>query len=555
MSGRNGHAKRKVSRGTDTIDLTPKKKGGKTFPFRLVFNSSDPRTDLHRRAVGNSTGGDPRRDFNEECGWPDRIVVKDYFDLHRRNDYANRVNTIYSDECFAVTPEIYETDRPRFTDFEKDVLAYTQFDENGNPVNPETNLVTYWHRVDIDSGIGYFGALLLGIDDGKKLSEPVAGLDPTTGEMDETPPERRKLLYMRSLNQQQVTVKSREEDFNNPRHGKPKVYKLKLPNLSVDSDYTGDNLWTEQDVHWTRVIHVAEGGEVMGVPRTEVVYNRLLDISKILGGGAEMFYQGGFPGVALTLDPKMLEAGLPEVDEDTIDEQMYLYMNRLQRYLHLVGYEAKSLAPNIADPQGNLTGQLQAVATAKGIPLRIFLGAEQAQLASGQDVRTWNRRLTRRMNGHLTANIIRPTIDRLVAIGVVRPPKKGKQAYRVFWPDINMPNDDEKSTVADRMAASLMKYVQGKVWKVIQPSDFLRIILGRTPAEVDVIIENAKKEPELDLEEPLPQPGAAGIAPPGQPGQKPPKQKGPLKKLPAKPPSIGVKGDPPSDPPRGGKTQ
>lgn len=551
MSARNGAIKKRRS---DARDLTPPNRNGRpTMPFRLIVNS-DPRADLSRRMTSGNI--DPRRDFDQECGWPKQIKIKDYFNMDERNDYANRVNRVYADECWALTPEIYETEKVRNTPFEKGVLKYTEFDDEGNAVDPETNLIHYWHKLDVSCGIARFGALLLGINDGKALSEPADGID-EFGRPTEDRPEDREILFLRALDERYIKIKSRVDDTNSPRHGKPEMYTLRLANLSIDSDVVHSETKTrDHDVHWTRVIHAAEGGEVIGVPRTKVVFNRLLDVSKILGGGAEMFYQGGFPGLAFTLDPRMLEAGLPDIEEDTLDEQMYLYANRLQRWLNLVGYEAKSLAPNIADPKGNLEGQLQAIATAIGVPLRIFLGAEQAQLASGQDVRTWNRRLWRRLMRFITPILIRPTIDRLIMLGVIPPPKKGIRSYKVVWPNVNMPNPDEDSTVADRHAAAIMKYMQSGAWQMIHPFTFFHRFLKFPADEAKIIIEELKTEKSIDLKPvqaivaqlaPKPEPGAAGAF--GKPGTKPKKTQA------SGAGDSGVKGRSPSKPPRGGKTQ
>jgi hypothetical protein len=552
MSARNGAAKKlKLS---DARDLTPPKRNGRpTLPFRIVVNT-DPRMDLSRRMTGSNI--DPRRDFSQDCGWPERIKIKDYFNMDERNDYANRVNRVYADECWAMTPGIYETEKVRNTAFEKAVLKYTEYDDEGNAVDPETNLIHYWHKLDVACGIARFGVLLLGINDGKKLSEPADGID-EFGRPTDARPEGREILFLRALDERHIKIKSRVDDINSPRHGKPDMYTLRLANLSLDSDIVDSETKTrDHDVHWSRVIHAAEGGEVMGVPRTKVVFNRLLDVIKILGGGAEMFYQGGFPGLAFTLDPRMLEAGLPDIEEDTLDEQMYLYANHLQRWLNLVGYEAKSLAPNIADPQGNLSGQLQAIATAIGVPLRIFLGAEQAQLASGQDVRTWNRRLVRRLMRFITPILIRPTIDRLVMLGVIPPPKKGIRAYKVVWPDVNMPNPDEDSVVADRHAAAIMKYMQSGAWQMIHPFTFFHRFLKFTADEAHVIVEELKSEPKLELKPvqaitaelaPPPVPGQAGAF--GKPGTKPKKTQA------SGFGDSGTKGRSPSKPPKGGKTQ
>lgn len=551
MSGRNG----KVRKSSDTRDLTPPVRKGKfQLPFRLVVNS-DPRLDLSRRLSDSNI--DPRRDFPAMCGWPKNIRVRDYFDMDERNDYANRVNRVYADECWSLTPEIYETEKVRNTPFEKGVLRYTEFDDEGNPVDPETNLIHYWHKLDVSCGIAYYGGLLLGINDGKKLSEPADGVDLKTGRMSDNRPDGRELMFLRALDQRYIEVKTRVQDHTSPRNGKPEMYTLRLANLSKDSDtHEISKNAKGHDVHWTRIVHAADGGEVIGIPRTRVVFNRLLDTLKILGGGAEMFYQGGFPGLAFTLDPRMLEAGVPDVDEDTLDEQMYLYSNHMQRWLNLIGYEAKSLAPNIADPKGNLEGQLQAIATAIGVPLRIFLGAEQAQLASGQDVRTWNRRIVKRLNRFITPVLIRPTIDRLIMLSVIPPPKKGPRAYKVVWPDVNMPNQDETSTVADRHAAAIMKYMQCGAWQMIHPFTFFHRFLKFSADEARVIVEELKSEPKLDIKPvqaiaaqlaPKPEPAAGSGF--GRSGTKP-------KKTQASGASdSGVKGRSPSKPPRGGRTQ
>jgi hypothetical protein len=155
------------------------------------------------------------------------------------------------------------------------------------------------------------------------------------------------------------------------------------------------------------------------------------------------------------------------------------------------------------------------IALSHGIPLRVFLGSEEAKLASGQDAKAWNTRVSERQNNYLTPKLIRPLINRLIYVGVIPPPKavdaNGFPDYKVFWPDVAKPDANETSTVGDRRAAALMKYVTSGSYQVMQPSDFFRIVLGLDPMEVAVIMENAKKEPELEIEPPTAKAADSGV--------------------------------------------
>jgi hypothetical protein len=84
-------------------------------------------------------------------------------------------------------------------------------------------------------------------------------------------------------------------------------------------------------------------------------------------------------------------------------------------------------------------------------------------------------------------------------IGVLPAPKDPNGWYEVFWPDVNLPDDDERSQIADRHAASMMKYVTSGAWQIMQPSDFYRTIIGLTEDETETIMQNMKKGPELNI--------------------------------------------------------
>ncbi len=137
---------------------------------------------------------DPRRDIDQECGYPQSMTGSGfgsinpdlYRVLYEREGIACRVVQLYPNACWQKSPMVFETEDPEVvTPFEEawdgiskqlrgEICHYQ--DEEGSPV------WNYLHRADTLSGIGTFGVILLGVDDGKNLDQPldgVASYDPT----------------------------------------------------------------------------------------------------------------------------------------------------------------------------------------------------------------------------------------------------------------------------------------------------------------------------------------------------------------------------------------
>jgi len=157
-------------------------------------------------------------------------------------------------------------------------------------------------------------------------------------------------------------------------------------------------------------------------------------------------------------------------------------MNGLQRYIALEGLTANQLQTQVADPASHLECQIKNVAITLGVPFRIFLGTEEAQLAGEQDIKSWNKRLARRQNEYVTPLIIRPFIERLIAFGVLP-----DVSFTVDWPDLNAPSDQEKAQVALTITDACQKYVAGNVDALIQPKDWWTMIIGLTTEQADAI--------------------------------------------------------------------
>lgn len=454
----------------------------------------DNETTLRREAIQRLLN--VGKDINYECGYPDSISAADYRDLYDREGYGGRVVSIEPAESWRVYPEIYETD---------DVSNETEFEAAWKKLQNERQVFAFLERADVMSGIGRYGIVILGVGDGKTLDQPVEGINLLTGEKqgNQTYP----LLYLRVLDEDSLQdITKKETDISSPRYGQPLEYTA-TTEMATGAGSTSQT----QRIHWTRVIHIADNrgtSELYGTPRMQDVYNRLLDLRKILAGSGEMFWKGGFPGYAAEIDPSIASNIISDTDfrtqvKEDLKDTVELWHKSMQRILAVAGVKFKSLQPQVADPKGHVETHLKMIALAKGIPWRIFLGTEEAKLASGQDVRAWNGRIAHRQQRYLTPFVVRPTIDRLIAIGALPEPKE----YFIEWPDLAAQTEQEQAEVAAKRTEAFAKYVTGDVAALISPVDYLMLYHGMNEDQAKEILENTLAlEREMDVEPEPPEP-------------------------------------------------
>jgi hypothetical protein len=477
---------------------------------------------------------DPRRNIFDECGFPEthQISAETYREFYDRDSVASRIVDILPDECWKSTPSIFENeDVDITTPFEeawnelgKSLRSEESFyqDEEGNPV------FEYLHRLDRVSGIGTFGVLLIGLNDGKELHE----------EADMSGNVEAEIIYLRAFDESNAEIVTYETDRENARYGHPVEYNLTF-NDPKDQTQDATAVGLENinlKVHWTRVIHVADNlvnSEIFGQPRMLPVFNNLFTLRKLYGGSGEMYWRGAFPGLSFETHPQLgPDATLPDNANDVVEK----YMTGLQRYLMFTGMSVKSLAPQVVDPTPQIKCQIEAVCIKYGIPIRIFVGSERGELASSQDAVAWNDRLRSRQSSHITPRIIVPFVDRLILLGVLPRPS----GYSVTWPDLDALSEAEEADVALKRTEALAKYIQGDVRTIIEPLDYLTRFLKFTDDEAEAMIESvmellrdenpdadtdkihAGKEPVTEEEPEIPGPikvreGEKLVTPPGSP--------------------------------------
>jgi hypothetical protein len=462
------------------------------------------RNQLMSRAALYQSMLDPTgRDLNKECGYPAEITIQMYKDMWEREGEGTRVVRCEPEASWGVEPSVYETESPDETPFEAAWKALLL----------KFNLFYHLYHIDELSGIGQFGVLLFGLNDGKDIGEPVPGVsvDGTNAGA------KHDLIFLREFDESCVQVKTRERDKASPRYSLPTSYQINF----TDASETGLQATQVEAmaVHWTRVLHVADGrtvSEVYGTPRMKQVFNRLLDIRKMLGGSAEMFWQGAFPGWSFEMNPDLADQGI-QIDPTAIKEQVEKYANGLQRYMAIQGMQTRMLSPTVVDPSGHVDAHRKSIAISKSIPFRVLFGNEVGELASGQDMKAWNNRVARRQNMYVTPMIVRPFVDRLIAVGALPQPAE----YLVDWPDLDTPTDDDKASVAVKKTQAMAAYVGGGVDQLMPPQVFFTQIMEMEQDQVDAIEEEALGQQEDQTEDGTvmpqfgPEPGVGAGTEPG----------------------------------------
>lgn len=370
------------------------------------------------RKIGSQYEG--RRDIFKVAGYPKNLVFKQYWDLYTRGDIAGRIVDMQPQTTWRTPPEIVEPGMEE----EKPTEFVTEFET----LAKRLNLWSKFEQVDRLSGIGQYAVLLIGLPgEDRELTQ----------EINVTVKGQGVVLYVQAYDQEHASIKTWVTKTSDPRFGQPSTYEI---NLSSGIDgFTAAKI----EVHWSRIIHVAEDrlvDEVFGRPRLERVYNRLMDLEKVAASTGEAFWQ---------LATRVLQAEVAEGAELS-DQNRAKVMEQLEEIIHdlrrvFIGQDLNLewLESKAPDPEHAADMYFTLIAGAVGIPKRMLFGSETGERASETDQRTYFGTINERQERHAEPNILRAFIDRLVQYKVL--PIPGKDGYEVLWPTLIEESDKEKA--------------------------------------------------------------------------------------------------------------
>jgi hypothetical protein len=402
------------------------------------------------------------RDIYDAAGYDIHIEFDQYRVRYERQDIAARIVDAPAAETWREPPQILDgTQLEDGRDDTQFIQAWNEFvsiEDVGDELADRRTVWHYLRRADELAGVGRYGVLLLGINDGQPLDQPLArskvsGLD--------------GYLFLSVFDEGDADLLELDNDPTSRRYGLPLRYRLAL-----GTNLQGESL-APKPVHWTRVVHIAEGlkgDEIFGTPRLRSAWNRLLDLEKIMAGAGEAAWKLLYKGLILsTRDGYRLDT----TDAQT-EEKIEEYIHGLQRFLQLEGMDVTVAGGEVVDPSGLVDLNVALIAATTNIPQRLLLGSERGELASSQDEKNWARYIGGRQRNFAEPMILRPLINRLVYAGVLPKPASGR--YVVRWPEVREADAQTDAVVAKEYAEALSKLLAGTD-TVVDVAEFVRALV------------------------------------------------------------------------------
>jgi len=429
----------------------------------LTFSSElMNRASLFSR-LGQQYGGD--RDVYEALGYPLVLTYDDYASRYSRQDIARAI--INRPVQFTWKGPVTITE---LGDGPKKVLEKAWI-----KLERKLKLKSKFVRLDKLASIGTYGVLLLGFNDVKNQDDWKTPVDKKNN----------KLNYVKPLGEGNAKISSYVKRSSDPRFGMVNSYDITLTNPGGDST-------TTFVAHYSRVLHVVPElleSEIEGVSALKSVWNRLMDLEKLVGGSAEMFWRGARPGYQAIMDPDYtMGATMEAALEGQIDE----YEKNLRRMIVNQGVEFKALESQVSNPKEHVEIQIDMISSVTGIPKRVLMGSERGELSSAQDATGWLNVIQTRREEHAEINIIRPFVDMCIDYGIL--PAPTAEDYQIVWLDLFASSDKDKAEVGRIRATALREYVSNPLAaEIMPPTAFFDFFLGLDELQREKIKEDVSE--------------------------------------------------------------
>lgn len=433
--------------GHDPQDLSSFSQMGARFASDLMESRGLSR-------AGIQFGGE--RDIEEALGYTKNPQPEHFRDFYDSRDIASVIVDRPAHDTWRKRPEVKDGSEGK-SDFMKDWQALVE----------DHKVYHYLERLDKLSGIGRYGVLLLGFN------------DENSGNLQTEVKNPKGLNYLTPFWEEKAEIKKFETEPGEKRFGRPKEY-----NIDLEADIEGFDMDDAQrDVHYSRVIHVAEGlldNEVYGEPRLKKVFHRLEDLDKLLGAAPESYWQQAAKGFHVE---EKENANLEDEDFDDITDEVSAFLHGFKRVFTTSGVNLHELTGNTdIDPSNPFDIVISVIAAKTGIPKRILTGSERAELASSQDRKNWFDRVEERQNQFASPMILEKLIDHLVDFNVLSPPKDG--SYEVEWPNLWTPTVSERAEIAYKRAQALNQASGGMPKSLMDEDEIRDYVFDMEPREL-----------------------------------------------------------------------
>lgn len=366
--------------------------------------------------LGQTFGG--KRNLYKILGYEKTLTFDHFKQRYDRDGIGRRVITLPAEYTWRMPPEVIfenEADNNYFSE-----------------LVPRLKLWNNLERVDRISGIGEYGVLIVGYNDGEmKLATPLKK-------------GKKEVIFLQPYHQGSAEIDKINEDFQSADVGTVEIYKI---DMNILSTLKRKNV----RVHYSRTMHVAENldeNEVYGTPRLRPIINYLFDLEKVIGGGAEAFWKNAVQRVVFDVDK---DASISEAAKEDMKEQIQELEHDMRQYIRTQGLTPRPIETAVTDPVGAFNVILRCISGATGYPARLLTGSERGELASSMDEQSFYTQISTRNKKHVEPYIIAPLIEKVRQGGFLQSP------YKILWPPLKEVGEKERAEVAEKLCNALSK--------------------------------------------------------------------------------------------------
>ena len=399
---------------------------------------------------GPGTSHQGRRDYWEVFGYPDpENVSQDQYEKRARTQPEARIITEAPVQVSWKYPPVIRDDAREEgedpTQFEQDVQELLDGSTGDrNPKAERAGLNTYWQWADRKQRPVQYGLMLMGYRDGRKMSQPV-NEEALDGPND--------LAYCNVFSQTDVKNWALAGDFDKgepirdgiERPDKPILYEIEFEQSNADGSIEIET----KIVHHSRLQHIIERpdhSEYLGEGCLEPLLHALIDFEKVRGASAEAHYNNvDRKFIGMGTEGSSLGNNREQIIED-FDAQMQDMTDGMRSTAYGENMDIHEVSGDSVDPSAMLDALYDTLAGVSKQPQRIMKGSERGELASSQDESNWLSRMSERQEQVNAKRFVIPTLDDLIAYGVVAEPEAGPSGYSVGWRSLFELTDLEKAS-------------------------------------------------------------------------------------------------------------
>jgi len=378
------------------------------------------RSRMARLLSGGNDLADTLHNIFLDFGYPEQLEFRHFWNMYRRFGIAKNGVELPVDTGWMSPPTI-EANEVFLNEFEK--------------LNDRISVWIRLKGLDTRQRVGRYAGMFMRVRDGKTPDQPIEGK--LSGES--------ALMDMVPLYESQLEVIESDMDPTSETFGQPIILQYRQ---SVEGDRNEETNNTIS-IHASRIVFAAEGaddGWIYGIPALESVFNSLMDLRKVIGGGAEGFYKNAAQNIVFDLKDSASAMSFKDKLDDFSEQYDEFSRNRFRRAMWTPGMEAKTLDSTMVQPKEFFNNALNDTAAGLQIPATILIGQQTGRLASSEDSRQFLSVVqSRRLN--FQTEMTRDVIDWLILFGILP-----SAEYKIVWDDLLARSDTEKLESGKSMA-------------------------------------------------------------------------------------------------------